>query len=52
MKAKYRKSGYTSDEVEELAHLSWAYVCSDTEEELDSNRTALLHAESLRKVVH
>jgi hypothetical protein len=41
MKIKYRKSGYTSDEVEELAHLSWAYVCSDTEEELDSNRTAL-----------
>jgi hypothetical protein len=42
MKAKYRKSGYKSDEVEELAHFSWLYVNSDTEEELKSNRTALL----------
>jgi hypothetical protein len=42
MKAKYRKSGYTTDEVEELAHLSWVYVDSDTEEALESNRTRLL----------
>jgi hypothetical protein len=42
IKAKYRKSGYNSDEVEELSHLSWAYVVSDTEEELENNRTGLL----------
>jgi hypothetical protein len=44
MKAKYRKSGYKSDEVEQLASLSWAYIDSDTEEELAANRTALLSA--------
>jgi hypothetical protein len=44
MKAKYRKSGYKSDEVEELASLSWAYIDSDTEEDLEANRTALLSA--------
>jgi hypothetical protein len=44
MKAKYRKSGYGCDEVEELTNLSWAYVDSDTEEELTANRTGLLSA--------
>ena len=44
IKAKYRKSGYSSDEVEELAHLSWAYVDSETEEQLTANRTALVSA--------
>jgi hypothetical protein len=42
MKAKCRKSGYKSDEVEELASLSWAYIDSNTEEELAVNRIALL----------
>ena len=44
MKAKYRKSGYKCNEVEELTSLSWAYIDSDTEEELATNRTALLSA--------
>jgi hypothetical protein len=44
MKAKFRKSGYNSDEVEELAHLSWAYVNSDSEEQLTANRATLLSA--------
>jgi hemolysin-activating ACP:hemolysin acyltransferase len=43
-KAKYRKSGYSSDEVEELTHLSWAYMDSETEEQLMTNRTALVSA--------
>ena len=42
MKAKYRKSGYSSGEVEELAGLSWAYVDSETEDQLTVNRTALV----------
>jgi len=44
MKAKFRKPGYNSDEVEELAHLSWAYVNSDSEEQLTANRATLLSA--------
>jgi hypothetical protein len=36
MKAKYRKSGYRCDEVEELTNLSWTYIDGDI------NRTALL----------
>ena len=42
MKAKYRKSGYRCDEVEELTTLSWAYIDGDIGEELAANRTALL----------
>jgi hypothetical protein len=44
MKAKYRKSGYKCNEVEELTNLSWAYIDSDNEEELAANRTTLLSA--------
>jgi hypothetical protein len=42
MKAKYRKSGYRCDEVEELTNLSWTYIDGDIGEELAANRTALL----------
>jgi hypothetical protein len=34
MKAKYRKSGYRCDEVEELTNLSWTYIDGDIGEEL------------------
>ena len=44
MKAKYRKSGYSSDAVDELTHLSWAYMDSETEEQLTANRMALVSA--------
>jgi hypothetical protein len=44
MKAQYRKFGCKGDEVEEIASLSWAYIESDTDEELAENRTALLSA--------
>jgi hypothetical protein len=44
IKAKYRKSGYKSDEVEALASLFWVYIDSATEEEFAANRIALLSA--------
>ena len=41
-KAKHRKSGYPSDEVEELSRLSWIYMDGEVEEQLMANRTALV----------
>jgi hypothetical protein len=52
MKAKYRKSGYKCNEVEELISFSWAYIDSDTEKELATNRTALLSALKLTEQGH
>jgi hypothetical protein len=43
-KTKYRKYSYSSDEVEELTHLSWIYMDGEAEEQLTANRTVLVSA--------
>jgi hypothetical protein len=44
MKAKYRKSGYKSNEVKAFISLFWIYIDSDIKEELVVNRIILLSA--------
>lgn len=48
MKRRFRKGGYTSDQVDGtgeasgLAELAWAYIKSDTFEALEINRERLI----------
>ena len=44
IKAKYRKSNYSSSEIEKLAGLSQAYIDSKTEDQLTVNRIVLVSA--------